>query len=140
LVCLDSLVLMIFELGIQPDHVVRSENKFYQYPILQPIANKNEKFTPQPVTNVRLSKLKNKQYLLEWDVTSENISFQAVKFIVYLFDENETNNIYKTSNIISLTGETKLKIPKKTLESGKTLIIIGVSKNNDLGNPVSIKI
>jgi len=115
-------------------------NNFYKNPVLQPIANKKEKFTPQPVVNARLSKLKNKQYLLEWDVTAENISFQAVKFLVYVFDHKEDHNIYKTSNIISLTGETKLKISKKTLQSGKSLVIIGVSKNNDLSSPVSIKI
>ena len=116
------------------------EKNFYQNPILQPIANKKEKFTPQPVSNVRLSKLKSKQYLLEWDVTAENISFQAVKFLVYLFNQGETHNIYKVSNIIGLTGENQLEISKKTLQSGKSLIIIGVSKNNDLSSPVSIKI
>jgi len=116
------------------------ENNFYQNPILQPIANKNEKFTPQPVTNARLSKLKNKQYLLEWDVTPENISFQAVKFLVYLFDQDEAHNIYKTSKIISLTGENRLEIPKKILQSGNSLIIIAVSKNNNLSSPVRVKL
>ena len=116
------------------------ENNFYQNPILQPIANKNEKFTPQPVTNARLSKSKNKQYLLEWDVTPENISFQAVKFLVYLFDKGEAHNIYKTSKILSLTGENRLEIPKKILQSGNSLIIIAVSKNNNLSSPVHVKL
>lgn len=116
------------------------KNKFFQNPILQPVANKNEKFTPQPVSNARLTKLKNKQYLLEWDVTPENISFQAVKFLVYHFHSGEAHNIYKTSNILSLTGETHLEIPKKILQSGHSLMIIGVSKNNNLSSPVSIKL
>ena len=74
----------------------------------------------------------NKQYLLEWDVNPENIAFQAVKFLVYHFDSGEAHNIYKTSNILSLTGETQLEIPKKILQSGHSLMIIGVSKNNNL--------
>lgn len=116
------------------------KDKFFQYPVLQPVANKNEKFSPQPVSNVRLTKLKSKQYLLEWDLIPENDSFQAVKFLVYQFEHGETHNIHKTSNIISLTGETKLMIPKKSLQSSHSLIIIAVSKNNNLSSPVSIKL
>ena len=115
------------------------EHTFFKHPILQPIVNKNEKYTPQPVSNARLSKIKNKQYLLEWEVVPENISFQASKFLVYLFKQGETHNINKASNIIALTGETQLIIPKKTIQSGQSLIIIAVSKNNDLSSPVSIK-
>ena len=115
------------------------ENNFYQNPILQPIVNKNEKYTPQPVSNARLTKMKNKQYLLEWEVIPEKISFQAVKFLVYIFKQGEANNINKVSNIIGLTGETQLIIPKKTIQAGNSLIIIGVSKNNDLSSPVSLQ-
>lgn len=116
------------------------EKNYFQKPVLQPIANKNERFSPQPVVNAQLTKLKSKQYLLEWDVTPENISFQAVKFLVYLFNEGEVHDIRQTNNIISLTGETKLIIPKKTFHSGDSLLIIAVSKNNNLSSPVSIKL
>ncbi len=83
--------------------------------------------------------MKNKQYLLEWEVIPEKISFQAVKFLVYIFKQGEANNINKVSNIIGLTGETQLIIPKKTIQAGNSLIIIGVSKNNDLSSPVSLQ-
>ncbi len=122
----------------QINEILKSD--YFQNPVLQPIANKNEKFTPQPVTDARLTRLKNKQYLLEWDVTPEKLSFQAVKFLVYHFAQGEVHNINKTSNILSLTGERFLEIPKKSLESGDSLIIIAVSKNNNLSSPVSIKL
>lgn len=116
------------------------KNKYYTSPALQPVANKNEKFTPQPVSNASLKKLKNKQYLLEWEITPEKISFQAVKFLIYHFDKGEKHNLGKASNIISLTGETQLVIPKKRLQPGQSLLIVAVSKNNDLSNPVRVKI
>ena len=116
------------------------EDKLFQNPILQPIANKKKKFTPQPVQHARLTKLKNKQHLLEWDIMPEHIEHQAVKFLVYLFDENEAHNINKNSNLIDLTGETSLLFPKKKIKSGQSIMIIAVSKNNDLSSPVNIKI
>lgn len=116
------------------------EKKYFQKPVLQPVANKNERFSPQPVSNAQLMKLKSKQYLLQWEVTPENISFQAVKFLVYLFKHGEVQNIRERKNILSLTGETQLIIPKKTLQSGDSLMIIAVSKNNNLSSPVSIKL
>ena len=77
---------------------------------------------------------------MEWEVTPENISFQAVKFLVYIFKEGEIHDIRQTNNIISLTGETELFIPKKSMHSGDSLLIIAVSKNNNLSSPVSIKL
>ena len=116
------------------------QNKYFKRPVLQPVSNKNERFTPQPVSKAQLTKLKSKQYLLEWEVTPENVSFQAVKFLIYHFDKGEVHNIYKSDNIISLTGESQLLIPKKTLQSGDSLLIIAVSKNNNLSSPVSVKL
>ncbi len=116
------------------------EKKHFQNPILQPIVNKKKKFTPQPVKNIRLTKLKNKQYQLKWEVMPDHIEYQAVKFLIYLFHENETHNIYSNSNLINITGESSLILSKKKIQSGKSILIIAVSKNNDLSNPVSIKI
>lgn len=116
------------------------EKKIYQHPALQPIANKKKKFSPQAVKNLRLTKLKNKQYLLQWDIMPEHIEYQAVKFLVYLFDENEALNINNNSNIIELTGESSLLLSKKKIKSGQRFTVVAVSKNNDLSSPVSIKI
>lgn len=116
------------------------KNSFFQYPILPPISNKNEKYTPQPVSNVKLVKLKNKQYSLEWKKTPENISYQAEKFLIYLFDKGEVHDFKNSTKIISLTGENQLLIPKKSIQSGQNLVIIAISKNNNLSSPVSIKI
>lgn len=116
------------------------ENKIFKHPVLQPIVNKDEKFTPQAVRQPRLLKVKNKQYLLEWEAAPENISFQAVKFLVYLFKQGEAHNINKASNIIGLTGKTELLIPKKTIQNGHSILIVAVSKNNDISSPVRLKI
>ena len=116
------------------------EENYFHHPVLQPIANKKGKFTPQPVRNVKLNKLKNKQYELKWEAMPDHIAHQAVKFLVYLFDENETHNINKNSNLISLTGETRLLIPRKKIQSGQSILIVAVSKNNNLSQPISIKI
>jgi len=116
------------------------KEKYFQNPVLQPIANNKKKFTPQPVVNATLTKLKNKQYLLKWEAMPDHIEHQAVKYLVYLFDENEAYNINKNSNLMSLTGETSLLIPKKKIQSRQSIVIIAVSKNNDLSQPVSIKL
>lgn len=116
------------------------ENKLYKYPVLQPIANKNKKSSPQAVKNLRLSKLKNKQYLLQWDITPEHIEYQAVKFLVFLFEDNEKPDINNNSKIIELTGESSLILLKKQIKSGQRITVVAVNKNNDLSSPVSIKI
>ena len=114
-------------------------NTFFVHPSLQPVINKSEKFTPQPVKNAKISKNRNKQYLLSWDVIPENGSYQAVKFLVYKFKKDEVHNLNKTSKIIALTGKTELEIPKKDVNTGDSLIILSVSRNNNLGNPVTVK-
>ncbi|UCE94146.1 MAG: family 10 glycosylhydrolase [Flavobacteriaceae bacterium] len=116
------------------------KDRFYKHPSLQPIANKSEKFTPQPVTNPKISKIKNKQYLITWDVIPENQSYEAVKFLIYKFKEDEVHNLNKTSNIIALTGETEIRIAKKDIQAGENLIILSVSRNNNLGSPVTVKL
>ncbi|WKK64955.1 glycoside hydrolase family 10 protein [Lutimonas zeaxanthinifaciens] len=114
-------------------------DRFYTHPSLQPVANKSEKFTPQPVSNARISKVRNKQYLLSWDVIPENQSYQAVKFLVYKFKKDETHNLNKTANIIALTGATQIEIAKKDVNPGESLIIVSVSRNNNLGSPVTVR-
>ncbi len=114
-------------------------DKYFQTPALQPIANKQEKFAPQPVINARLRKFKNKQYILEWDLMSEKTEHEAVKFLIFQFDGNEVHNINKASNLISLTGETSLLIPKKNLKAGNSLLILAVSRNNNVSSPVRVK-
>lgn len=114
--------------------------KYYTNPILQPLVNKEEKFTPQPVSNARVTKLKNKQYLLEWEPTPENSSNQAVKYLIYIFKDGENRDFKDKSKILDLTGETKLVLNKKTLQSGQHLVIFGVSKNNNISSPVSVRL
>ncbi|MGI9533054.1 glycoside hydrolase family 10 protein [Lutimonas sp.] len=116
------------------------EKKIYQHPILQPIADKKMKFSPQAVRNLRLTKLKNKQYLLQWDRMPEHIEYQAVKYLVYLFDGNEAPDINQNAKIIALTGEASLLLSKKRIKSGQRLTVVAVSKNNDMSSPVSIQL
>jgi uncharacterized lipoprotein YddW (UPF0748 family) len=120
------------------DHIL--ETKYYPFPALQPIANKNVKYVPEAVINAELEKLKNKQFLLHWEAIPENVEKQAVKFLVYQFNDHEEVNLNKASNIISLTGENQLFIPKKDLKEATTFVIIGVSKNNDLSSPIRVEV
>lgn len=114
-------------------------NHFYQYPSLQPIVNDKVKFAPQPPINAKLSKIKNKQYLLHWDSLPDKKEYEAVKYMVYLFDENENLDFGNKSKFVALTGESQVVIPKKTMASHGKFMIIGVSRNNNISSPVSVE-
>jgi uncharacterized lipoprotein YddW (UPF0748 family) len=120
------------------DQILRE--KYYQYPSLMPIANKNVSHTPEAVLNARLEKLKNKEYTLSWETIPENVEKQAVKYLVYQFKEHEIEDLNRAANIVALTGENKLNLSKKDLKDAKQLVIIGVSKNNNLSAPVRVDV
>jgi uncharacterized lipoprotein YddW (UPF0748 family) len=114
--------------------------KYFSSPALQPVGNDKEKFVPQPVIHVKLDKIKNKQYLLEWEVIPEKKEFEAVKFLIYAFGKNEAHDVNATDKLIGLTGETSLMLSKKNLEDTDSFMIVAVSRNNNLSSPVSIKL
>ena len=115
-------------------------DKYFRYPVLQPVGNDKVKFAPQPVINAKLNRVKNKLYVLEWETITEKTEFQAVKFLVYRFPKNVRQDMKNVADIISLTGEKSLTLSKKELQDAGSLMIIAVSRNNDLSSPVSIKL
>lgn len=120
------------------DRILRE--KYYQHPSLMPIGNKDVSYVPEAVVNARLQKAKNKAYLLHWESIPENVEKQAVKFIIYQFKTHEVADLNKASNIIAVTGENKLSLLKKDLKNVKSLVIIGVSKNNNLSAPTRVEV
>jgi len=114
--------------------------KYFKNPALIPVINKDINFTPEVVINARLNKIKNKKYLLQWETLPENVENQAVKYLVYQFNTHEVQNLNQSANLIALTGENKLSIPKKDLKDAKTLVIIAVSRNNNMSFPVRVDV
>jgi len=113
---------------------------YFKYPALIPVVNKDINFTPEVVINAKLDKVKNKEYLLQWETLPENVENQAVKYLVYQFNTHEVQNLNQSANLIALTGENKLSIPKKDLKDAKTLVIIAVSRNNNMSFPVRVEV
>ena len=107
---------------------------------MQPVVNKNAKYAPEPVLNAKLEKIKGKNYRLHWEPLAENVEKQAVKYLIYQFDEGEAQNLNDPSHIIALTGEKELLISKKELKEARSISIIAVSKNNNLSSPVSVSL
>lgn len=111
--------------------------RYFSIPALPPRVNHLLKKVPEPVYNVRLDKMKGKQYRLLWDSHPENKEKEAVRFVVYQFNEGETKDLSDNSRIIAITGEKFLDLNKKEFKEKKTFVIRGVSRNNDLSSPVS---
>ncbi len=111
--------------------------KYYKSPILPPTIQKN-KFIPEPVFNLGFSKGKHKYVQLHWMVISENKEKEAVKFLIYRFTKEQKVDLSNIANIIALTGENHLEIPKKLIKKGDKFIVQAVSRNNNVSNPTSV--
>ena len=109
------------------------KQKYYSTIALPPTAIKNIKTAPEPVFNVVFSKEKNKIYKLSWKSLSENKEKEAVKFIVYQFQENEMVNFSNLKKIIALTGNKHIELSKKDLKNGSVFQIVAINRNNNLG-------
>ena len=112
---------------------------YYTNPSLPPSTNHDIKYIPEPVIEVRFTKLKKRKYQLSWESIPENKEKEAVKYLVFKFNKNEKIDIKKSSNIIALTGEKQIVINKKNTKKGTTFAIQAVSRNNNISNTVSIK-
>ncbi|MDY7393765.1 family 10 glycosylhydrolase [Aureibaculum sp. 2210JD6-5] len=108
------------------------KEKYYQYPTLPPSSNHKKEFIPEPVSNIRLDKIKRKNYQLSWNTMPENTEKEAVKFLIYKFDRGESMDINNPSKIIALTGETHFNIHKK-VKKRTAFVIFPVSRNNNIG-------
>jgi len=111
---------------------------YFKNPILPPIVNKTNEYIPEPVFNVKLSKLKKGKYKLSWESLPENKEKEAVKFLVYQFDGIDKTDVTNFANIISLTGEKQVIIPKKKVKKATIFLIQSVSRNNNISNPVKL--
>jgi len=114
------------------------KNNYYLNPILPPIVNQVNSFIPEPVYNVKISKRKNRKYRVSWKSMPENKEKVAVKFIVYQFNKNEKVDTKNHSKIIALTGEKYVDIDKKDMKNANSFVIMAVSRNNNMSNPVRI--
>ncbi len=121
-------------LGI--DEILKT--RYFKNPVIPPTVNHNNKFLPEPVFNAEISKRKNKMYRLSWEAMSENKEKEAVKFIVYQFEKGEKVDTKISTNIIALTGEKFIDIPKKNLKNANVFIVQAVNRNNNISMPVRI--
>ncbi len=115
------------------------KNNYFQNPILPPTFNHSEKYIPEPVYNIKITKQKNKKYQLSWESIPENLEKEAVKFLVFQFGKDEKVNTKSKSNVIALTGEKHIILHKKNFQRGSIFIIQAVSRNNNISNPVYFK-
>lgn len=109
------------------------KEKYYSTPALPPSVDKNAFFRPQQVTHLKLKRKKGKIFRLSWQTMPENTSNEAVRFLVYQFNKDESININNSSNIIALTGKNSLDIHKKTFRRRSSFVVVPVSRNNNVG-------
>jgi len=113
--------------------------KYYTHPVLPPSPPSKTALIPEPVTEVKLNKIKRKKYVLRWTVAPENQAKVGVKFMVYQFKKKEKIQFQNPSNLIALTGEHELLLSKKNLkEKGDKFAVIAVSRTNVLGKPSQV--
>ncbi len=115
------------------------KDKYYKYPVLPPSSNIKIKFIPEPVYDVKISKLNSKNQRITWQSLSENKEKEAIKFIIYHYEKGEKINLENNANIVAITGEHHLDINKKKFKKGSIFSIIAVSRNNNKSNPVNFK-
>ena len=106
---------------------------------LTPVVNDNLKMVPQPVKNVRLEQNRNREYNLVWESPPENREKQAVKYLIYQFDSEDSIDLNHPKAKVLLTGLNHLNLTKKEAKTIKTIVIRAVSRNNDVSDPVSFK-
>ena len=109
---------------------------YYADITLPPSTNHSQKFIPEAVSNVKITKQKNKIFQLSWDITPENKEKEAIKFLVYQFKNDEMVDFSKQSKIIELTGNKFIQLSKKDLKKGNVFQIIAVSRNNNISMPI----
>ncbi len=114
------------------------KSKYYQNPILPPSTNHTKKFIPEPVSHAKFTKVKNKKYRLSWESLPENKEKEAVKFIVYQLDKNESFGSISSSKIKDITGNKFIDLSKKEYKKANIFIIQAVSRNNNISNPVRV--
>lgn len=115
------------------------KDNYYSNIVLPPSTNHDQNFVPEPVFNTSFSKQKNKTYKLSWDSLAENKEKEAVKFVVYQFNENEMLDLNDASKIIKLTGNKYIELNKKDLKNGNIYVVFAVSRNNNMSTSVTLR-
>ena len=70
---------------------------------------------------------------------AENKEKEAVKFVVYQFNENEMLDLNDASKIIKLTGNKYIELNKKDLKNGNIYVVFAVSRNNNMSTSVTLR-
>jgi len=111
---------------------------YYPNPILPPSTNHTKKYIPEPVFKTKLTKIKKRKYKLSWESIPENKEKEAIKYQIFQFRKNEKIDLKNSSNSIALTGEKYIEILKKNAKKGTTFVILAISRNNNISDPVRI--
>lgn len=112
------------------------KEKYYKNLVLPPSTIHDKVFIPEQVYNVKIEKQKDKKYRLSWEYLTENKEKEAVKFLVYKFDKNESVNLGDASKLWTITDDHYFEMNKKEFKKSHIFIIQAVSRNNNVSNPV----
>ena len=112
----------------------------YSQVALGPIADNSVKRVPQSVKNIRLEPSKNKGFTLSWESPPENREKEAIRYLVYTSSEDGPIDYQGSETKTVLTGMTNLELTKKEAKSIRTIVIRAVSRNNNVSDPVSLKL
>lgn len=110
-------------------------SNYYKHPILPPVVNQNIRMTPERVRNLEAVRTKSKHWDIRWKPVPENKEKEASKFLVYLFDSQESIDLSSPSHLVEITGNEFTQLSKKDAKKGSVVVVVAVSRNNDMSTP-----
>ncbi|MDE6769903.1 MAG: hypothetical protein K2J78_09300, partial [Muribaculaceae bacterium] len=111
----------------------------HQSTIALPPAYGDKRLKPSPVSNLKVEKSGNENYLV-WEAPSQGRiekETDAVKYVVYQFFPEEEVNLDDSQTIIALTPETRLLLDDDAL-SGCKFVVTSIDRMNRESDPRSV--
>jgi uncharacterized lipoprotein YddW (UPF0748 family) len=121
-----------------PLNIVQRLKQFhYTYPALPPVVYNKSNHKPSTPREVKLKLKDDNTWQLSWMKVKEASEKEAVRWLVFSIPDSELMDLSKPENLLFLTGENQVQLPKK--KGSSTLVLIAVNRNNRCSDPILLQ-
>lgn len=117
-------------------------NSYWKHKALQPLMPFIDDKAPKKAKGLKVVDIDNEKILFWKKPKGKGWKDEAVRYVVYSFDENENLDISDPSKILDITDNTFLKLPKTTLgdKRKKIFLVTALDRMNNESKPVKLKV
>ncbi|MBQ8064395.1 MAG: family 10 glycosylhydrolase [Prevotella sp.] len=113
---------------------------YWHHPALQPLMPFVKKHAPKKPRRVKVLDIDGQRVLFWTPPKGKDWKTEAVKYVVYRFEKDETQDLNRAANIVAVTTDTHYELPPKALDDSYIYVVTALNRVAVESKGVKVKV